>query len=212
MSLTPFTLKILLLLLSVFSLFILRSFSNECNTALLFLVNFIRVCILKRKGTDSICSVKPRWSCVAWLTGPRLRFVNVQWSVGNNSITLQDSFPSNSAPNKSFLWIFPGLQNCRDSKRLSTCPMFGSKLRQLVAFPHYSHLMHFGGQRTQEVETKRFLIRRQIKMHIFGWTLKCLWQTTNRWFTWTQFLKVVCVRVWTGLTCMRLNFSGNRFF
>ena len=163
MSLTPFTLKILLLLLSVFSLFISRSFFNECNTAPLFLVNFLRVCILKRKGTDSICSVKPRWSCVAWLTGPRLRFVNVQWSVGNNSITLQDSFPSNSAPNKSFLWIFPGLQNCRDSKRLNTCPMFDLKRRQLVSFPHYSHLMHFWVQRTQEVETERCLIRDKLK-------------------------------------------------
>ena len=47
----------------------------------------------KRKGIDRICSVNPRRSCVAWLTGPPLRFVTLQWSVDNNSMKVQDSFP-----------------------------------------------------------------------------------------------------------------------
>ena len=151
-----------------FSLFVLRSLKKKKKKLVRVpqistFCQFFERLYSKRKGTDRICSFKRRRSCVAWLTGPRLRFVNLQWSVDTNSTKVQDSFPSNSAQNKSFLWIFPGLQNCRDSKRLSTCPMFGLKRRQLAAFPHYSHLMHFWGQRTQQVETERCLIRDKLK-------------------------------------------------
>ena len=119
MSLIPFILKIFLIFYIFKSVyftvffFCFFVFSNECTTDLHFLVEKKNRPYCKRKGIDRICSVKPRCSCVAWLTGPRWRFVNMHWSVGNNTIKVQNSFPYNNAPTKSFLCIFSRVQNCK---------------------------------------------------------------------------------------------------
>ena len=110
--------------------------------------------------------IKPRPSCVAWLTGPRSRLVNMQRSV-DNSMKAQNSLPYINHQINLFSAYFPVCKkNCRDSKRMNALPMSGLKLRQLVAFPHNSHLMHFWDQRTLEVKIEWFWIRRQIKVHL----------------------------------------------
>ena len=97
---------------------------------LLFLMSLPQISIFSRfckrlysktKGIDRICSVKSRRSCVAWLTGPRLRVVTLQWSVDNNSMKVRDSFPYYNED--IFLRIFPSLHNCRDQRRLNALPI-----------------------------------------------------------------------------------------